>query len=161
MTRKLFFWWKKTTTKRCWSSCTFPYRGSKNSPGYYHFKGVCAGGLNFCYFFLIRQAQHFYLLDHWFSGRRLSPPPVPTHHFHILCKICEHIYRQKLLLAQAGEGWGTICYKTFPNFYMFHCKKHSFCLKLSPCSIPKGKLNPLIHWLYGKPNKDHSTHKYA
>ena len=54
-------------------------------------------------------------------------------------------------------GRGTICYKTFPNFCMFHCKKHSFCPKFCPCSIPKGKLIPLIHWLYGKPNKDHST----
>ena len=68
---------------------------------------------------------------------------MPTCHFHILCKICEHIYRQKLLLAQ-GVGWGgTICHKTFPNFYMFHCKKHSFCPKLSPCSIypPELQLN--------------------
>ena len=30
-------------------------------------------------------------------------PLVPTRHFHILCKICEHIYRQKLLLAQGGN----------------------------------------------------------
>ena len=31
------------------------------------------------------------------------PPLVPTRYFHILCKICEHIYRQKLLFAQ-GRG---------------------------------------------------------
>ena len=41
------------------------------------------------------------------------------------------------------RGGGMICYKTFPNFYMFHCKKHSFYPKLSPCSIPNGKLIPL------------------
>ena len=57
-------------------------------------------------------------------------PLLPTRHFHILCKICEHIYRQKLLLAQGrgpggGGEAGAICHKTFPNFYMFHCKKHS------------------------------------
>ena len=143
MTIKLFFWWTKT--KRCWSSCTFPYKGSENSPGYYTFKEVCAGGLNFCYFFLIRQTQNFYLFDHWFSGHRLSPPPplVPTRHFHILCKICDHIYRQKLCWHKGG----TICHKTLPNFNMFHCKKkkkkHNFCPKLSPCSIPKEKLIPL------------------
>ena len=33
----------------------------------------------------------------------LRPSFVQTHHFHILCKICEHIYRQKLLLAQGGN----------------------------------------------------------
>ena len=27
MTRKLFFWWTKT--KRCWSSCPFPYKAAK------------------------------------------------------------------------------------------------------------------------------------
>ena len=36
-----------------------------------------------------------------------NPPPtlVPTRHFHILCKICEHIYGQKLLLAQGGKRY--------------------------------------------------------
>ena len=34
------------------------------------------------------------------------PPLVPTRHFHILCKICEHILRQKLLLAQGWRGGG-------------------------------------------------------
>ena len=86
----------------------FYIKAAKISPGHYHFKEVCAGGLNFCYFFPIRQTQHFYLLDNWFSGHRLAPPPphtplVPTHHFYILCKICEHIYRQKLFLAQGGN----------------------------------------------------------
>ena len=32
-------------------------------------------------------------------------PRVPTRHSHILCKICEHIYRQKLLLAHGGERY--------------------------------------------------------
>ena len=44
-----FCWWTKT--KRCWSSCPFPYKGSKTSAGYYHFKEVCDGEINFCYFF--------------------------------------------------------------------------------------------------------------
>ena len=97
MTRKLFFWWTKT--KRCWSSCTFPYKGSKNSPGYYHFKEVCAGGLNFCYFFLIRQTQHFYLLDHWFSGHRLFSPPPP------LCKHATFIYCAKYVNTYTGKNF--------------------------------------------------------
>ena len=32
------------------------------------------------------------------------PPPPCANTLHILCKICEHIYRQKLLLAQGGGG---------------------------------------------------------
>ena len=52
MTRTLFFWWTKT--KRYWSSCPFPYKGSKTSAGYYHFKEVCDGEIIFCYCFLIR-----------------------------------------------------------------------------------------------------------
>ena len=36
--------------------------------------------------------------------RAIDYPPqaCANTHFHILCKICEHIYRQKLLLAQGG-----------------------------------------------------------
>ena len=30
--------------------------------------------------------------------------------------------RQKLLLALGGGGGGTILYKTFPDFYIFHIK---------------------------------------
>ena len=41
----------------------FHIKATKIAQGY-HLKEVCAGGLNFCYFFLIRQTQHFYLLDH-------------------------------------------------------------------------------------------------
>ena len=146
MSRTLFFW--LTKTKTCWSSCTFPYKGSKNSRSYCHFKEVCAGGLNFCYFFLIRQTQNFYLLDHWFSGHRLSSPPpphplVPARHFHILCKICEQIYRQKLSLAQGGGERYAI--KLFLISICFIVKKHNFCPKLSPCRIPKGKLIPLSY----------------
>ena len=37
-----------------------------------------------------------------FRAKDYLSPLVPTRHFHILCKICEHIYRQKLLLAQGG-----------------------------------------------------------
>ena len=148
MTRKLFFWWTKT--KRCWSSCTFSYKGSKNSPSYYHFKEVCAGGLNFCYFFHIRQTQNFYLLDHWFSGHRLPPPPslVPARHFHILCKICEHIYRQKLLWHKGGGERYAI--KLFPISICFIVKKHSFCPKLSPVAFQKeNSFHYHKYWIQG------------
>ena len=36
-------------------------------------------GPNYCYFFFIRHTQHFYLLDHCFSGHRLPSPPVRQH----------------------------------------------------------------------------------
>ena len=140
MTRKLFFWWTKT--KRCWSSCTFPFKGNKNSPGYYHFKEVCAAGLNCCYFFLIRQTQHFYLLDHCFSGHRLSFSPLCQHASFIYC--AKYMWTHIQAKAFVGTRGETICHKTFPNFFMYHCKqKLSFCPKLSPCNIPKGKLIPL------------------
>ena len=75
-----------------------------------------------------------------FGPKTIFPPPlVPTCHFHILCKICEHIYRQRLLLAQGGGG-GRYAIKLFPISICFIVRKHSFCPKLSPCSIPKGKL---------------------
>ena len=93
---------------------------------------------------LIRQTQHFYLLDHWFSGHRLSSlynPPLCQHATLIYCAKYVNTYTGKSFCWH--KGGGTTCHKTFPNFYMFHCKKHSFCPKLSPCSIPKGKLIPL------------------
>ena len=104
MTRKLFFWWTKT--KRCWSSCTFPYKGSKNSSGYYHFKEVCMGGLNFCYFFLIRQTQDFYLLDHWFLGHRLSFPPLCQHATFIYCAKYVNTDTGKSFCWHKGGGGG-------------------------------------------------------
>ena len=113
MTRKIIFLMNKKKQKDAETAAHFQIKATKIAQGY-HLKEVCAGGLNFCYFFLIMQRQHFYLLDHWFSGHRLSSPPlVPTRHFHILCKICEHIYRQKLLLAQGGGGGGRYAIKLF------------------------------------------------
>ena len=139
MTRTLFFWWTKT--KRCWSSCPFPYKDSKTSAGYYHFKEVCDAKI---IFFVISSLLDIHSIFTCsiiaFRAIDYHSPRVPTRHFHILCKICDHIHRQKLLLT---HGVGMICYKTFPNFYIFPCKKYSFCPKLSPCNSPNGKLIPL------------------
>ena len=140
MTKTLFFRWTKT--KRCWSSCPFPYKGSKTSASYYHFKEVCDGEIIFCYFFLIRQTLHFYLLGHCFSGHRLPFPPVCQHATFIYCAKYVNTYTGKCFCWHTGGG-GTICYKTFPNFYIFPCKKYSFCPKLSPCNSSNGKLIPL------------------
>ena len=58
-----------------------------------------------------------------------------------------HIQAKAFVGTRGGGRGGAICHNTFPNFYMFHCKKkHSFCPKLSPCSIPKGKLIPLSQY---------------
>ena len=56
-------------------------------------------------------------------------PLEPARHFDILSILGQHICMQKLLLALGGR---TILYKTFPNFYIFHCK--------NDCLNPKFRL---------------------
>ena len=72
-----------------------------------------------------------------------SPPPLCQHATFIYCAKYVNTYTGKsfcwqMAVGGVGGGGGG----TFPNFYIFHCKKHSFCPKLSPCSIPEGKLIP-------------------
>ena len=105
MTRTLFFWWTKP--KICWSSYLFPYKGSKTNAGFYHFKEICE--INFCYFFLIRHTQHFYLLDHCFSGHRLPPPLVCQHALFIYCAKYVNTYTGKSFCwTREGGGWYAI-----------------------------------------------------
>ena len=123
----------------------FHIKAAKHSPGHYHFKEVCARGLNFFYFFLIRQTQHFHLLDHWFSGHRPSfaPPPLCQQATFIYCAKYVNTYTGKSFCWHKGWGGGRYAIKLFLISICFIVKKHSFCPKLSPCSIPKEKLIPL------------------
>ena len=139
MTRTLFFWWTKT--KRCWSSCPFPCKDSKTSAGYYHFKEVCDGEISFCYSLLDIHSIFtcsiiaFRAID-YLPPPRLPPPRVPTRHFHILCKICEHIYRQKLLLAHgAGGGGGRYAIKLFIISIYFHVKNRVSAQNYVPVTV--------------------------
>ena len=66
----------------------------------------------------------FVLIHTWVLVFR--PPDItllgPARHVYILCKICQHICRQMLLLVPGG---GAILYKAFPNFYIktvLYCK---------------------------------------
>ena len=109
-------------------------------------KEVCAGGLNFCYFFLIRQTQHFYLLDHWFSDYRLSfpsPCPRPLSQHATFIYIVQNMWTHTQAKAFVGTRGGTICQKSFPNFYTFHCNNHNFCPKLSPVAF---QMENLFHY---------------
>ena len=45
--------------------------------------------------------QHFYLLDHWFSGHRLSSPPPHTH----LCQHTTFIYCAKYMNTYTGKSF--------------------------------------------------------
>ena len=58
-----------------------------------------------------------------FLGLLNTFPPtlVLASHFHTMCKIWLHIYRQKLLLAHGGGGGDDIL-KMFSDFYILYCK---------------------------------------
>ena len=95
--------------------------------------------------FLIRQTQHFICLINGFRAIDYPSPLVSTRHFHILCKICEHIYRQSFCWHKWGGG-ERYAIKLFLISICFIVKKHSFCPKLSPCSIPKRNYSIIIKY---------------
>ena len=55
-----------------------------------------------------------------------SPPCASTPLSYIVQNMRTHIQAK----AFVGTRGGTICHKTFPNFYMFHCKKAQFLPKI-------------------------------
>ena len=55
-----------------------------------------------------------------------SPPCANTPLSYIVQNMWTHIQAK----AFVGTRGGTICHKTFSYFYLFHCKKHSFCSKV-------------------------------
>ena len=148
MTRTLFFWWTKT--KRCWSSCPFPYKGSRTSAGYYHFKELCDGEINFCYLSLIRYISIFTcsIIAFRATDYHPSPPPptaprVPNATF-IYCAKYVNTYTGKSFCGHTEWGKRYAIKLFLISIYFLvkkkKKKKYSFCPKLSPCNSPNGKL---------------------
>ena len=111
------------------SSCPFAYKGSTNSAGYCHLKKVfllenlfyfisfliCIislgqdvqlGCIGFCSLLFYLLYTTFYLLDHWFSGDKLSLPPCGnTPHEYIVQKYA-NTYTGKRFCGHRGVGAG-------------------------------------------------------
>ena len=121
MTRKLFFWWTKT--KRCWISCTFPYKGSKNSQVIIILRKFVREDLISVISFLSDRHSIYICSNTGFRATDYLPPPprcANTPLSYIVQNMWAHIQAKAFVGTRGG---GTICHKTFPNFYMFHCKK--------------------------------------
>ena len=64
-------------------------------------------------FLLVMHSSFIYSVTGFRAIDYPSRTLVSTRHFHILYKKCEHIYRQKLLLAQGGGGGGNEMLENF------------------------------------------------
>ena len=62
--------------------------------------------------------------------RAIDYPPPPPCANTSLSYIVQNMWTRIKAKAFVGTRRGTICYKTFPNFYMFHCKKTQFLPKI-------------------------------
>ena len=140
MTRKLFFWWTKT--KRCWSSCTFPYKAAKIAQVIMILRKFVPEDLTSAISFLLD--RHTIFICSITGFRAIDSPPHPpcasTPLSYIVLNMWTHVHAKAFV---GTKGGGRYAIKKFLISICFIVKKHSFFPKLSPSSIPKGKRIPL------------------